>query len=89
MAVASVENRIKAWISPSLITCFGIMSWNLISEIRSDVKQLLAANAQVQVEIPNLKARVEGLESVVYSQRMYAIKPEEIDVPKRTKNKSN
>ena len=65
------------------------MSWNLISEIRSDVKQLLAANAQVQVEIPNLKARVEGLENVVYSQRMYALKPEEIDVPKRTKNKVN
>ena len=65
------------------------MSWNLISEIRSDVKQLLAANAQVQVEIPNLKARIEVLESIIYSQRMFALKPEEVDVPKRTKKKVN
>lgn len=66
----AVEERIKAWLTPGLITCFGVVSWNLINEVRSDVKQLLEANAQVRVEIQNLKERVTSVESIVYSQRI-------------------
>lgn len=66
----AVEERIKAWLTPGLITCFGVVSWNLINEVRSDVKQLLEANAQVRVEIQNLKERVTSVESIVYSQRL-------------------
>jgi hypothetical protein len=84
MANTVVENKIKAYLTPGLITCFGVVSWTLIDEIRTDVKSLLAANAEVQVKIQNLEKRMDGLENVVYySQRLFAIKPEEIDVPKR------
>jgi hypothetical protein len=84
MANTVVENKIRAYLTPGLITCFGIVSWTLIDEIRTDVKSLLAANAEVQVKIQNLEKRMDGLENVVYySQRLFAIKPEEIDVPKR------
>lgn len=70
----SVEERIKAWITPSLITCFGIISWNLINEIRSDVKALLEANAGTQVKIQNLEKRIDGIETLIYSQQIIAIK---------------
>lgn len=86
MANTVVENKIRAYLTPGLITCFGVISWTLIDEIRTDVKSLLAANAEVQVKIQNLEKRMDGLENVVYySQRLFAIKPEEIDVPKRDK----
>jgi hypothetical protein len=89
MANVSVEDRIKSWLTPGLISCFGILSWNLITEIRSDVKSLLESNAQVQVRIQNLEKRMDGLEAQFYPQRMFAVKPEEIDVPKRDKKQSH
>lgn len=78
-----VESRIKAYLTPILITCFGAISWSLISEIRTDIKALLAANAQTQVKIQQLEKRLDGVENVLYSQRMFALKPDEIEVPKR------
>lgn len=78
-----VESRVKAFLTPILITCFGAVSWSLISEIRTDVKLLLEANAQTQVKIQQLEKRLDGVESILYSQRMFALKPEEIEVPKR------
>jgi regulator of replication initiation timing len=77
------ESKIKAWLTPGLISCFGIVSWNLINEIRTDVKSLLESNAQVQVKIENLEKRLDGVENVIYSQRLAAILPKETEVPKR------
>jgi hypothetical protein len=77
------ESKIKAWLTPGLITCFGVLSWNLINEIRTDVKALLASNAQVQVKIENLERRLDGVENVIYSQRLAAILPKETILPKR------
>jgi regulator of replication initiation timing len=77
------ESKIKAWLTPGLISCFGIVSWNLISEIRTDVKALLASNAQVQVKIENLERRLNGVEDVIYSQRIVAILPKETELPKK------
>jgi hypothetical protein len=80
-----VESRIKAYLTPILITCFGAISWSLISEIRTDVKLLLEANAQTQVKIQQLEKRLDGVENVLYSQRMFALKPDEVEVPRRKK----
>ena len=81
-----VESRIKAWLTPILISAFGGICWSIVSEIRSDVKALLAANAEVQVKIQNLEKRMDGIENVVYySQRMFALKPNEIEITKRSK----
>ena len=77
-----VESRIKAYLTPILITCFGAISWSLISEIRTDVKLLLEANAQTQVKIQQLEKRLDGVENILYSQRLF-IKPDDIEVPKR------
>lgn len=79
--------KIKSWLTPGLVTCFGMVLWTLFSEIRSDIKTLLSANAETQVKIQSLERRMNSLETVVYSQRVFAIKPEEIEIPKpRTNN---
>ncbi len=84
-----VESRIKAWLTPILISAFGGICWSIVSEIRSDIKALLAANAEVQVKIQNLEKRMDGLENVVYSQRLFALKPDEVEVPKRSKKQDH
>ena len=85
MNAPSIE-KVKAWLTPLLITGFGSVLWSLFTEIRSDIKILLSANAEVQVRISSLERRLDGLENVVYSQRTFALKPEDIEVPKRPTN---
>ena len=84
-----VESKIKSWLAPFLISAFGVVFLSMVSEIRSDVKALLAANAEVQVKIQNLEKRMDGIEVVVYSQRFFAIKSDEIQIPKRSKKQVN
>lgn len=84
---ASFDEKIKAWLSPGLITIFGMISWTLISEIRNDVKSLLASNAEVKVKIQNLERRMDGVESLIYSNRLAAILPKEQELPKRKNEK--
>lgn len=79
-----VESKIKAYLTPILITCFGAISWSLISEIRTDVKLLLEANAQTQVKIQQLERRLDGVETIFYSQRLF-VKPDDIELPKPKK----
>lgn len=86
---ASFDEKIKAWLSPGLITIFGMISWTLINEIRTDVKALLASNAEVKVRIQNLERRMDGVEDVIYSQRLVAILPKEQVVPKPKNEKPN
>lgn len=88
MAV-NIEDRIKAWLTPGLITCFGVASWNIISEIRSDVKALLEANAATQVKIQNLEKRLDNMEDVIYTDRLAAILPKEQPDGKRKKGLEN
>lgn len=79
----SFEQKVKAWITPGLITAFGVLSWSLISEIRSDVKMLLNNDAQTRVRLDALELRMQKTEAVLYSDRLFAIKPEEIELPKK------
>lgn len=79
--------KVKSWLTPILITGFGTVLWSLFTEIRSDIKILLAANAEVQTKIQSLEKRMDGLEAVVYSQRVYFVKPEDVEVPKRNTDK--
>lgn len=85
MAVTPVD-KVKSWLTPGLVTCFGVILWNLFTEIRTDIKTLLSANAEVQVRIQALEKRMDGLETVVYAQRVFALKPEEVEIPKRNRN---
>jgi hypothetical protein len=49
----------KVWIFPTLVSILAMMIWNDVSEIKADVKQLMA---QSNVD----KTRIDNLERVVY-----------------------
>lgn len=58
----NLKNEIKAWITPGLITCFWIISWSTVNEIKADLKKLLEAKAQNEVIIPNMERRIDNVE---------------------------
>jgi hypothetical protein len=83
----STEEKVKAYLTPILITCFGVVSWSVITEIRSDVKALLQSNAQMSVRVGELERRMTNVEYSV-SDRLFAIKPKPIKI-ENEKNPSN
>jgi hypothetical protein len=81
----SFETKIRAWLTPGLITAFSIVSWSLIEEIRSDVKLLLNNDAQTRIRLEALEKRMERTESLLFGDKLFAIKPDEIELPKKRK----
>lgn len=61
----ATKNEIKAWITPGLITCFWVISWSTVNEIKSDLKKLLESKAQTEVIIPNMERRIDNVEKRV------------------------
>lgn len=79
----SFQDKIRIWAAPGLSGALWLICIAIISEVRSDVKQLLHSRAETAVEISELKRRVTNMEERVFAQRLFAIKPDEIEVPKR------
>ena len=67
-----------------IISGFGFVLWSLLQEIRSDVKVLLQAEAATNIKIENLERRMTVTESMLAQNRLFAIKPEEIELPNPT-----
>jgi hypothetical protein len=61
----------KNWIFPGLVSILGMLIWQDVSEIKSDVKALMA---QSNID----KTRIDNLERVVYTNKPTAVK---ISVP--------
>jgi hypothetical protein len=57
----SIGNSIKVYFFPSLVTVLAMLIWRDVSELRSDVKSLLAQSNIDKTEIINLKRDVEIL----------------------------
>jgi len=57
----SIGNSIKLYFFPSLVTVLAMLIWRDVSELRSDVKALLAQSNIDKTEIMNLKRDVEIL----------------------------
>lgn len=57
----SIGNSIKLYFFPSLVTVLAMLIWRDVSELRSDVKSLLAQSNIDKTEILNLKRDVEIL----------------------------
>lgn len=85
--MANSLDRVKSWLSPMIISGFGFVLWSLLQEIRSDVKVLLQAEAATTIKIENLERRVTVTETFLSQNRLFAIKPDEIEIPKS--NRSN
>lgn len=77
-----LENGIKVFFG-----ALAIVLWQLVSEIRTDVKQLLKGDAEKTIQIQNLENRLQRLETSGSPKRIpanfikqYAILPSEIKV---------
>jgi len=87
--MANSLDRVKSWLSPMIISGFGFVLWSLLQEIRSDVKSLLQAEAATTIKIENLERRVTATETFLAQNRLFAIKPEEIELPNPTSKERN
>mgnify|MGYP003337393044 CR=1 FL=1 len=83
--MANSLDRVKSWISPMIISAFGFVLWSLLQEIRTDVKALLQTSAAANIKIENLDRRVTSLELMITPDKLFAIKPEEVEIPKPKK----
>lgn len=62
----SIANAVKIYLFPSLATILAMMIWRDVTELRSDVKQLLAQSNIDKTEIQNLKKDVDILNRQVF-----------------------
>jgi hypothetical protein len=63
---SSIGNSIKLYIFPSLVTILAMLIWRDVSELRSDVKSLLAQSNVDKTEILNLKKDVQMIQSQLF-----------------------
>lgn len=87
--MANSLERVKAYISPAILSAFCMVIWSLITEIRADVKMLLKTSAQNDIRVEGLDRRVAIVEAFISQNRLFAIKPEDIEVPKRPDQQRN
>lgn len=64
----SIGNSIKLYFFPSLVTILAMLIWRDVSELRSDVKSLLAQSNVDKTEILNLKKDVQMIQSQLFKQ---------------------
>lgn len=64
----SIGNSIKLYFFPSLVTILAMLIWRDVSELRSDVKSLLAQSNVDKTEILNLKKDVQMIQSKLFKQ---------------------
>lgn len=57
----TVVSSFKIWLFPTMVSIIGVLIWQEISEIKSDVKALLA---QSNID----KTRIDNLERVLYNK---------------------
>lgn len=66
----SMVTTIKLYIFPALVTVISMLIWRDISELRSDVKSLLAQSNVDKTRIDNLMNDVRALENVIFNKKM-------------------
>lgn len=59
----STYNQFKNWVFPSLVSILGMMIWNDVVEIKTDVKALIA---QSNID----KTRIDNLEREIYRKNV-------------------
>lgn len=87
-----MANTLKIYVFPALVTILATLIWRDVTEMRTDVKMLLAQSNIDKTKIETLEKDVKSLEQVVFNKRPIAsigyrhdqyFKPEEIyDVKK-------
>lgn len=65
----SIGNSIKLYLFPSLVTIIAMLIWRDVSELRGDVKSLLAQSNIDKTKIENLEKEVKSLEDIVFNKK--------------------
>lgn len=60
-----VVSRVKEYITPGLITILGVMLWAELSELKTDVKTLLARDAASSMKIDMLEKEIDRVRQQV------------------------
>ncbi len=68
----SFINKLKVYVFPSLVSFLALMIWRDITEMRSDVKQLLAQSNIDKTKIENLERTTRSLEQEVFGKKPMA-----------------
>lgn len=63
---SSVVTSLKLWIFPSIVTVLAMMIWRDVTELKSDVKQLLAESASNKTKVEILEKQVQQLNQAVF-----------------------
>jgi len=66
MAVRTVQDYLREYITPALVAAFGWYMSSTISEVRSDVKQLLETRATHTEQLRTIEHRLERLEKSAF-----------------------
>jgi hypothetical protein len=66
----NIGNAIKVYIFPSLLSILAMLIWRDVSELRSDVKSLLAQSNIDKTKIENLEKDVRMLEQATFNKRV-------------------
>jgi hypothetical protein len=68
----SLGNTIKIYLFPALVTILATLIWRDVTEMRSDIKALLAQSNIDKTDILNLKRDVQVLEQAVFNKKITA-----------------
>ena len=68
----SALNTLKVYLFPTLVTILAMLIWRDVTELRSDIKALLAQSNIDKTKIENLERDVKTLEQAVFNKRITA-----------------
>lgn len=68
----SVSNTLKIYVFPALVTILATLIWRDVTEMRTDIKALLAQSNIDKTDIQNLKRDVQNLEFTVFNKKIVA-----------------
>lgn len=65
-------DTVKAYLFPSLVAILATLIWRDVSEMRADIKMLLAQSNIDKTKIDNLERDVRQLEQAVFNKKVVA-----------------
>lgn len=91
---------IKSWLFPSIVTILATFIWYDVTQIKSDIRTLMAQSNIDKTRIDNLERRVNNIELSIYIKPIvktntitgvlpskYFLKEEEMDINKYLKKR--
>lgn len=68
----AMGNAFKVYLFPALVTILATLIWRDVTEMRADIKALLAQSNIDKTDIQNLKKDVQILEVAVFNKKIIA-----------------